>query len=76
MELRDEAMELGLNMFEYEALWFIMGEPTGEKPKFCWKGPAELMMGSSCIWKVSMAKGTWAWEAGKGGGCMALLSSE
>ena len=39
-----------------------MGEPTGEKPlKPCWKGPAELRMGSSEREKldVSMVKGTW-----------------
>jgi hypothetical protein len=54
VELSEEAMEVWLNMFVYEALWLIMGEPTGEKLKFCWKGPAELMMGSSCIWNVSM----------------------
>jgi hypothetical protein len=51
-----------------------MGEPTGEKPKFCWKGPAEFMMESSCIWNVSIEKGTWACEAGKVGGCIELSS--
>jgi hypothetical protein len=68
--LREEAIELGLKMLGNEVPWFIMGEPTGEKPKFCWKGPAEFMTGSSCIWKVSIEKGTCACEAGKAGGCI------
>ena len=70
MELREEAIEFWLKMLVKEVPWFIMGEPTGEKPKLCWNGPAELMTGSSAIWKVSMEKGTWACEAGKAGGCM------
>ena len=58
MELREEAIEFGLYMLEKEDVWFMSGDPTGEKPKFCWKGPAELIIGSSLSWKVSMAKGT------------------
>jgi hypothetical protein len=35
--LREEAMECWLNMLELKALWFMRGEPTGEKPeKVCW----------------------------------------
>ncbi len=35
-----------------------MGELAGEKEKFCWKGPAEVMMGSLSKRKVSRGKGT------------------
>lgn len=45
-----------LNMLE-NGPWDIIGEVEGEKEKFCWKGPAEVMMGSFSI-KVSRAKGT------------------
>lgn len=35
-----------------------MGEVDGEKEKFCWKGPAEVMIGSLSMGKVSSGKGT------------------
>lgn len=38
-----------------------MGDVPGEKVKFCWKGPAEVMMGSLSIWKVSSGKGMPEW---------------
>jgi hypothetical protein len=47
--LREEAIENGLEMLGKEVPWFIIGDPTGEKLKFCWNGPAELMTGSSGI---------------------------
>jgi hypothetical protein len=38
--------------------WETMGEVAGEKEKFCWKGPAEVMMGSFPRRNVSSGKGT------------------
>jgi hypothetical protein len=70
VEFREDAMELGLYMLEKECVWLMSGEPTGEKPKFCWKGPAEDIIGSSLSWKVSIAKGTWGWVWWKPGVCI------
>lgn len=41
----------------WKELWVTIGEVEGEKEKFCWKGPAEVMMGSCSIWKLSREKG-------------------
>jgi hypothetical protein len=38
--------------------WGIIGEVEGEKEKFCWKGPAEVMIGSLSMLNVSSGKGT------------------
>ena len=35
-----------------------MGEVEGEKEKLCWKGPAEVMMGSFSMLYVSSGNGT------------------
>ena len=34
-----------------------MGDVEGEKEKFCWKGPADVIIGSFSRWKVSSGKG-------------------
>jgi hypothetical protein len=38
-----------------------MGEVDGEKEKFCWKGPADVMMGSLSMLNVSSGNGTPGW---------------
>lgn len=43
------------------APWCAIGEVPGEKAKFGWKGPAEVMIGSLSIWNVSRGKGTPGW---------------
>jgi len=52
-----EAIEALLYMVE-NGSWETMGELAGEKEKFCWKGPADVMMGSFSNRKVSSGKGT------------------
>lgn len=56
----DEGMDWLLYILA-NAPWCAIGEVPGEKPKFCWKGPAEVMMGSLSIWKVSSGNGTLGW---------------
>jgi hypothetical protein len=41
--------------------WGIIGEDEGEKEKFCWKGPAEVMIGSFSILNVSSGNGAPGW---------------
>jgi hypothetical protein len=52
-----EVIEEPLYMDE-KGSWETMGELAGEKEKFCWKGPAEVRMGSLSTRKVSRGKGT------------------
>ena len=53
----DEPMKVGLYMAE-NGPPLVIGEPTGENPKFCWNGPAEDMIGSFSRLNVSRLKGT------------------
>jgi hypothetical protein len=47
-------------------LWIVekgpvdtIGDAAGEKVKFCWKGPADVKIGSSLILKVSKFRDMW-----------------